>query len=97
MKMDGEVNIIEQLNELKRLILMGAKTVLSVEDMCLLLGTTRGNVYRMTSQRQIPFYKPQGGKIYFKREEVESWLLRNRTASLDEIESKAEMHCLTNN
>ena len=74
---------------------MGAKNVLNVDDLCLLLGTTRSNVYRMTSEKKIPFYKPLRGKIYFKRDEIESWLLRNRTASIDEIESKAELYCIT--
>lgn len=95
--MDSEVNISEQLNELKRLVLMGAKNVLTVEDLCLLLGTTRANVYRMTSERRIPFYKPLRGKIYFKRDEIEAWMLRNRSASLDEIQSDAEMYCITHN
>ena len=93
--MDSEVNISEQLNELKRLVLMGAKNVLTVEDLCLLLGTTRSNVYRMTSEKKIPFYKPLRGKIYFKRDEIESWMLRNRSASIDEIQSNAEMYCIT--
>jgi len=94
--MDTE-NISKQLDELKRLVLLGAKNVLNVDDLCLLLGATRKNVYKMTSKKQIPFYKPQGGKIYFKKDEVEAWMLRNRSASLDEIESKAELFCITNN
>lgn len=92
--MDNETSISAQLNELKRLVLMGAKNVLNVEDLCLLLGTTRANVYRMTSERRIPFYKPLRGKIYFKRDEIESWMLRNRSASIDEIQSNAEMYCI---
>jgi len=94
--MDTE-NISKQLDELKRLVLLRAKNVLNVDDLCLLLGTTRKNVYKMTSEKQIPFYKPQGGKIYFKKDEVEAWMLRNRSASLDEIENKAELFCITNN
>jgi excisionase family DNA binding protein len=94
--MDTE-NTSKQLDELKRLVLLGATDVLNVDDLCLLLGTTRKNVYRMTSEKQIPFYKPLRGKIYFKREEIEAWLLRNRSASIDEIESKAELLCITTN
>ena len=89
MDRECENNILIQLAELRRLMIMGVKNVLSVEDLCLLLDTTRNNIYRMTSEKKIPFYKPLRGKIFFKREEIEAWLLRNRSASLDEIESKA--------
>ena len=93
--MENEVNISQELSEIKRLVLMGAKNVLNVDDLCLLLGTTRSNVYRMTSEKKIPFYKPLRGKIYFKRDEIESWLLRNRSASLDELQADAELYCIT--
>lgn len=34
-------------------------------------------VYRLTSERRIVFFKPEGKKIFFKREDLESWMLSN--------------------
>ncbi|WP_421200641.1 helix-turn-helix domain-containing protein, partial [Aeromonas enteropelogenes] len=35
-------------------------------------------VYRLTSEKRLPHYKPQGKKIYFKRVELLDWLLSHR-------------------
>jgi len=37
----------------------------------------------------IPSYKPNGKKLYFNREELNSWLLSNKHYSKDEIENEA--------
>ena len=30
------------------------------------------------SKKELPYYKPQNSKIYFKLEDVKAWLLRNK-------------------
>ena len=68
---------------------MGSKDLLTIDETSLLTGFTVGNLYRMTSKKTIPFYKPMGGKIFFKKEEIERWMLRNRQATKEELESEA--------
>lgn len=53
-------------------------------------------MYKLTSQKLIPHFCPQGKKLYFKREELDHWLLRNRQDSSDEIETMAANYLLTN-
>ena len=37
----------------------------------------------------IPFFKPMGKKIYFLKQELRNWLLRNRHATEQELEQNA--------
>ena len=65
------------------------KDVLNFNETCDYLELSQSHLYKLTSTGAIPHYKPNGKKIYFKRSEVDEWLLRNRTASSEEIENKA--------
>lgn len=87
--------IEEQLDRIECCLLL-TKNVLSVKDVAFMLGVSEGHVYRLTSQKKIPFYKPQGKVIYFNREEVEKWALQNRVTPKDEIEEEASRRVLLN-
>lgn len=65
------------------------KEVLNFNEACQYLELSQSHLYKLTSAGNIPFYKPNGKKLYFKREELENWLLRNRSTSSDEIEQQA--------
>ena len=84
-----------RLERIEKLALLGAKEVLTLEECAIVTGYSKNHLYRLTSQRAIPFYKPMGGCLYFKKSEVEGWLLRNRQAPTSEIDSKAATYCAT--
>ena len=46
-----------------------------------LLGITKGYLYKLTSLRKIPFYKPYGKVLLFKRSEIEAHIEKTRVAS----------------
>ena len=52
------------------------KKVLTVADVARLTGYSISTVYKLTSERKIPFHKPEhkGRKLYFNREEILDWL-----------------------
>lgn len=77
---------IELLLESQKLV---HKEVLNFNEACEYLELSQSHLYKMTSTAAIPYYKPNGKKVYFKRLELEAWLLRNRTTSQDEIETMA--------
>lgn len=77
---------IELLLESQKLV---HKEVLNFHEACEYLELSQSHLYKLTSTAAIPHYKPNGKKVYFKRLELISWLLRNRTSSQDEIESIA--------
>ena len=84
-----------QIDGLKKLIIAGSKEVLSIEECATFTSLSVAHLYRLTSQRTIPFYKPMGGKIYFKKSEIEKWLLQGRQATDSEIKSQATTYCVT--
>ncbi|HFD2413240.1 TPA: helix-turn-helix domain-containing protein [Enterobacter hormaechei] len=59
--------------------------MLNIDDCAELTGLSKGHLYKLTSQNVIPFYKPNGCRIYFKREEVIDWLQSNRVKTNTEI------------
>ena len=52
------------------------KEVLTAADLARLTGYSISTVYKLTSERKIPFHKPEhkGRKLYFNREEIPDWL-----------------------
>ena len=81
--------IAEQLNRVERNTLLAAKNVLTFEDVALLTGMSKSHLYKLTSTRQIPFYKPNGKNVFFDRSEVEDWLRQNRATTEQEAQSMA--------
>lgn len=62
------------------------KPVLNFEEACKYLHISESHLYKLTSQKQIPHFCPQGKKLYFRRDEIDQWLLRNRQSAADEID-----------
>ena len=81
--------ILDALEEIKRYALMGAKTVLTMEEAALFTGLTKAYLYELTWRKAIPFYKPNGRRIYFNRAELEAWLMQNRVQTADEADGSA--------
>ena len=71
------------------------KDVLNLNEACSYLDLSASHLYKMTSQKQIPHFCPQGKKLYFKRAELDEWLQRNRQSSSDEIDTMAANYLLT--
>jgi excisionase family DNA binding protein len=73
-------------------VLITQKQVLTFEEACKYSGLSKSKMYKHTSTSNITFYKPEGKFIYFKRTELEEWLLRNRHTSKTELEIQANKH-----
>lgn len=65
------------------------KNVLNFNEASTYLELSHSHLYKLTSAGAIPFYKPNGKKIYFNRVELDTWLLRNRSTTQEEIDQKA--------
>ncbi len=96
--MSTENLILEKLEKLEQRIgeqnlLM--KEVLNFNDACSYLDISASHLYKLTSQKSIPHFCPQGKKLYFNRAELDEWLQRNRQSSTDEIETMAANYLLT--
>ena len=86
-----ESELIERLDRIEKATVLGAKNILTVNDLCLLYGMKKSFLYKLTASREIPFYR-RAKTIYFKRNEIESWLTTYRTATKEELEQEAINH-----
>lgn len=46
----------------------------------------------MTSAKEITYYVPGGKKIYFRRNELDNWVLKSKVNSINEFDFKAESY-----
>lgn len=80
---------MKRVNKTIEQLLEQLKPVLNFEEGCQYCGIAQSSMYKHTSANRIPHYKPEGKLIYFKREELDEWMLRNRQSTLDEMQQKA--------
>jgi len=84
--------ILKRLEIIERHVLdqnLIMKQVLNFNEACRFLEVSHSHLYKLTSAGSIPHYKPNGKKLYFNRAELESWLLRNRNSTQEEIDRRA--------
>jgi excisionase family DNA binding protein len=85
-----KVSVLEVMTEIRDLLLHD-KEVFTISEVCSYSGFEKSYIYKLTSTRKIPHYKSPGGKnLFFKREEINSWLTQIRVKTLDEIEVEVE-------
>lgn len=90
-----EERVLAELQSLKQLTLLSAKSVLTLEDASLVTNLSKSRLYKLTSNRQIPHYK-QGRVLYFDKSELEAWMRENKVATVSEIQSEALSYCAAN-
>lgn len=97
--MSNEKLILEKLANLEQRLEeqnLLKKEVLNFNDACSYLDISASHLYKLTSQKQIPHFCPQGKKLYFNRTELDQWLQRNRQTEEDEIERAAANYLIKN-
>ena len=53
------------------------------------LQISKSLLYKLTSKRTIKFFKPNGGKIYFRKSDLDAWILSGERKSVDVIENES--------
>ena len=91
--------ILSALTEIKSLIQdlgTGSKEILNFQEATKYLSLSQSYLYKLTSTQQVPHYKPNGKQIYFNKSELDTWLLKGKVKSVQEIEQDAESYVRTN-
>ena len=73
--------IIERLNAIERKLDELAalnKETLNLKEAARYLNMSCSHLYKLTSAKEIPHYKPRGKQVYFEKRELDKWLLQNR-------------------
>lgn len=64
---------------------MEAREYMNIGEAAQYLGFAKNYVYKLTSARRIPFYKPVGRHIIFRRSELDQWVASSRYATRMEL------------
>lgn len=91
--MDKEMK--QQLDRIEQYAKIAAKTMLTIKEASFILGMSEQSVRNKARSNELPCYKPNVNRLYFKKDELEAWMMQNRTKGKIEIESEAEVYCLT--
>jgi excisionase family DNA binding protein len=85
-------NILERLESIERKLdelAVANKDVLNLKEAAKYLNISCSHLYKLTSAKEIPHYKPRGKQVFFERKELDRWLLQNRQTTKAEIEQAA--------
>lgn len=74
---------------------MENKKVLTFEEAAQYTGISKSTLYKMTSQKIVPHYKPTGKLIFFEKDELDQFLLSVRIKPQSEIEEAASTFVVT--
>lgn len=69
---------------------LSKEEIISLSEAAKFLNVSKSCIYKITSQKQIPHYVPGGKKIYFRKEDLENWILKSKVDSVMETESITE-------
>lgn len=87
--------LYSEILEVKQLAKIQAKEALSMDEAVAYTNLSKSYIYHLVSDKKIPFYKSQGGgKTYFRKSELDAWLLSARYDTESETEAKVSERSL---
>lgn len=87
------------VNEVKNdnLVFVAEKPWLSVVEFSKYTGYKVSYVYKLISERRVPYYKRDGGKnVFFLKDEIDKWILGRRIAPMEELNEEAARYVTMN-
>ena len=91
--------VLKELAEIKEILIhlqTLKKDVLNVKDAAAYLGMSTSYLYKLTADRRIPHFCPEGKKLYFNRQALDNWLQRNEICSKSDTEREAINYIIRN-
>ena len=74
--------------DIQRVQLIAQKEGLSFREALLYLDLSESSLYKMVSESKINYFKPNGGKLYFKKSDLDNWMLQNECKSIGVLENE---------
>ncbi len=66
------------------------KNILNLKEAAEYTGFSKSHLYKLTHYRKIDHYKPNGKNIFFKKEDLEAYLLNGKKEAKPEFEPDQE-------
>lgn len=83
----NSTSISKQLDVIEKLLRSQEDQPLSAEQAAKYLDVTISYLYKLTSSNSLPFFKPNGKKIYFRKQDLDKWVFRKRSFTVEELEA----------
>lgn len=77
--------ILTKLEEIRRYTLLSVKEMLTVDEAACFTGLSTNTLRHYAEDGRLPFYKPFGKLIYFRKSELDAALRNGRVSSISEI------------
>jgi excisionase family DNA binding protein len=90
-----ETNLIEKRLEQIENLLIGQKDVFTFDECCRYTGISKTYMYKLTCTNRVPHFKPHGKIIYFSKDEIDKWLMKNPIKTAEQVEQEAATYLVT--
>lgn len=87
------ISLGKRLERIERLIAIGTKEVLDTSELALYLHISESRLRALASQRGIPYYKNEFGRICYRKSEIDNWRLGERVKTKQETDDEAKRYC----
>lgn len=74
-------------------VIICSKPVLTADEAAQYMGISKSGLYKLLAARKIPHSKPNGKVVFFKREQLEAWLMSNPVATDEELDAAVDRYC----
>lgn len=82
--------IIIHVKELEKRVYI-IKEYLTIDEVAKYLQVSKNTVYRLTSAKEITFFKPNGKTIFINRTDLEKWIGKTPYLSNSDLERQADL------
>jgi excisionase family DNA binding protein len=82
--------ISERLSRIELRLIEQQPKPLTLEEAAHYLDVSKSEMYRLTSKSVLPHSKPGGKKIFFRKADLDAYLLHNRVKPLSEIRKEGD-------
>lgn len=83
---------LEKKVNIEKVQMIMYKEIFSFDEARIYLDVSQSLLYKLTSKREILFSKPNGGKLYFKKKDLDNWMLKNSSNSIELLEAEILKH-----
>lgn len=66
------------------------KQILNLKEVARYTGYSKSHLYKLTHYNRLTHYKPNGKNIFFKKEDIDSFLLKNRVEARPKLDLEEE-------
>lgn len=87
-------DLSRKLDRIEQLTIISSKKVLDLSEAAMFTGYSESHIYNLTSKKSIPHYK-KNRKLFFKKDELEDWMLERQVKTDNELDNKATTYVKT--